>query len=158
MKKIINKQIGEILLDSKLITTEQLEEALRVQKEKGGLIGHVLITLGYASEEAIAKALMTQYGIPFLSLENYEIDLEVVKLIPEQVARQYGLIAVDRVGEILTVVMSNPLNSQAIEDIEMVTKKTPHIFISTISDVTNAINQFYKKLAVSAGGPKAKAA
>ncbi len=145
MKKIIQKQLGELLVGSKLITPENLAQALQVQKEKGGLIGQVLVNLGYATEEDIAKGLMAQYGTPYIPLANYEIDAELAKVIPEQVARQYGVVAIDRVGHILTVVMSNPLNSQAVEDIEMVTKLTIQVFVSTVTDVTNALLDVYKK-------------
>lgn len=144
MKKLINKQLGELLIESKLITRENLEEALRVQKEKGGLIGQILVALNFTTEEAIAQALTAQYGFPYLPLVNYEIDPVVVKIIPENVARQYGVIAIDRVGNILTIVMANPLNKQAVEDIEMISKLSMQIFVSTVSDINKAINQYYK--------------
>jgi len=102
------------------------------------------VALKYTSEEAIAQALTAQYGFPYLPLTSYEIDPVVVKVIPEQVARQYGLIAVDRVGNILTIVMSNPLNSQAVEDIEMITKLSMQIFVSTVTDINKAIADNYK--------------
>ncbi len=144
MKKIIQKQLGELLLESKLITKEQLEEALRVQKDKGGLIGQILVTLKFTNEAAIAQALTAQYGFPYLPLTNYEIDTVAVKVIPEHVAKQFELIAVDRVGNILTVVMSNPLNSQAVEDVEMLTKLTAQVFVSTATDIHKAIADNYK--------------
>ena len=96
------------------------------------------------SEEAIAQALTAQYGFPYLPLNNYEIDAEVAKIIPEHVAKQYGLIAVDRVGSILTVAMSNPLNTQAVEDVEMITHYKVQVFVTTASDVTTAIKGAYK--------------
>ena len=144
MKKIIQKQLGELLLDNKIITKEQLEEGLRVQREKGGLIGQILVALKYTSEEAIAQAITAQYGFPYLPLTNYEIDSVAVKVIPEHVARQFELIAVDRVGNILTIVMSNPLNVQAVEDVEMITKLTAQVFVSTATDIHKAIADNYK--------------
>ena len=144
MKKIIQKQLGELLIDCRLITREQLEEALALQKEKGGLVGQILVNLRYVSEEAIAQALTAQYGFPYLPLAGYEIDAEVAKIIPEHVAKQYGLIAVDRVGSILTVAMSNPLNTQAIEDVEMLTHFKVQVFVTTATDVTSSIKNVYK--------------
>ena len=91
MKKLIQKQLGQLLIDNKLITPENLEEALNAQKEKGGLLGQVLVSLGYTTEEAIARALTAQYGFPYLPLSGYEIDQEIAKMIPENVAKQYGL-------------------------------------------------------------------
>ena len=144
MKKIIQKQLGELLIDCRLITREQLDEALTQQREKGGLLGQILVAMRYTTEEAIAQSLTAQYGFPYLPLGGYEIDPEVAKIIPEHVAKQYGLIAVDRVGSILTVAMSNPLNTQAIEDVEMMTHYKVQVFVTTATDVANAIKGIYK--------------
>jgi type IV pilus assembly protein PilB len=145
MKKIIPKQLGELLIDSKVITRENLEEALRVQGEKGGMIGQILVALGYTNEESIAQALTVQYGFPYLPLAGYEIDSEVCKIVPENVARQYSLIAVDKVGSILTVAMANPLNRSAVEDVEMLTHFKIQVFVTTTADINDAINRSYKK-------------
>jgi type IV pilus assembly protein PilB len=144
MKKILQKQLGELLIDCRLITREQLEEALKLQVEKGGLLGQILVGLRYTTEEAIAQSLTAQYGFPYLPLSGYEIDPDVAKIIPEHVAKQYGLIAVDRVGSILTVAMSNPLNTQAIEDVEMLTHYKVQVFVTTSADVSDAIKNIYK--------------
>lgn len=144
MKRIIQKQLGDLLVENKQITRENLEEALKLQKEKGGLIGQILVSLKYTTEEVIAQGLTAQYGFPYLPLSNYEIDPVVVRVVPEQVAKQYELIAVDRVGNILTVVMSNPLNTEAVEDIEMITKLTLQIFVSTATDINKAIAENYR--------------
>jgi len=144
MKKILQKQLGELLIDCHLITQQQLEESLALQKEKGGLLGQILVALGHTTEEAIAQALTAQYGFPYLPLAGYEVDPEVAKIIPEYVAKQYGLIAVDRVGSILTVAMSNPLNTQAIEDVEMLTHFKVQVFVTTTTDVSNTIKSIYK--------------
>lgn len=144
MKKIVQQQLGELLIAGNLLTREQLEEALAVQKEKGGLIGQILVSLGHTSEEAIARALTMQYGFAYLPLAGYEIDRDVAAIIPEEVARRHGLIAVDRVGKVLTVAMSNPLNAKAVEEVENVSKLKIQVFISTSTDVHEAINRGYR--------------
>ena len=144
MKKILPKQIGELLIDCHLITSDQLEKGLAIQREKGGLLGQILVSLHFTTEEAIAQALTAQYGFPYLPLDGYEIDPEVAKIIPHHVALQYGLIAVDRVGSILTVAMSNPLNTQAVEDVEMLTHFKVQVFVTTATDVADAIKNNYK--------------
>jgi type IV pilus assembly protein PilB len=144
-KRVVSKQLGELLRERGIITESQLDKALRIQKEKGGLIGQILVMLGYAKEEEIAQALTVQYGFPYLPLESYEMNPEAVKLIPENVARQYNLIAIDRIADLLTIAMSNPLNSQAVEDVELVTKCQVQVFVSTMTDVTNAIERCYGK-------------
>ena len=142
--KIINKQLGELLIERGIISKPQLEEALNLQQEKGGLIGEVLVELGFAKEEDITQALTAQYGFPYLPLANYEINPEVVNIVPGRVARQYLVIPVDKVGNNLTLSMSNPLNVHAIEDIELMSGCIIQIFVSTLSDVKGAIEKYYK--------------
>jgi len=97
-KRLVKKQLGELLIERGIITKTQLGKALDVQKEKGGLLGQVLVVLGFTKEEEIAQALTVQYGFPYLPLQNYELSKEVVQLIPENVSKQYCLIAVDKIG------------------------------------------------------------
>ena len=101
-----------------------------------------LTAMGYSNQD-IAQAITVQYGFPFLSLENYEINHEALKLIPENVAKQYNLVPVDKIGEMITIAMSNPLNAQAIEDVEMITKCEVQIFITTMSAINNSIKKYY---------------
>ncbi len=145
IKRIISKQLGELLLERGVINQAQLEKALRFQKEKGGLIGQILVALGFAKEEEIAQSLTVQYGFPYLPLECYDINIDAIKLIPENVAMQYNLVAIDKIGDLLTIAMSNPLNYQAIEDIEMLTKCKVQVFVSTMTDINNAILKHYPK-------------
>ena len=145
IKRIVSKQLGELLLEKSIINEAQLEKALKIQKEKGGLIGQVLVLLGFAKEEEIAQALTVQYGFPYLPLECYDINADAIKMIPENVAVQYNLIAIDKIGDLLTIAMSNPLNFQAVEDIEMLTNCKVQIFVGTMTDITNAIKKYYAK-------------
>jgi type IV pilus assembly protein PilB len=142
-RRMISKQLGELLIERKIITEAELQKALAIQKEKGGLLGGILVLLGFATEEQIAQAITTQYGFPYLPLKNYEIDPEVVKLIPRNVTEQYALIAIDKVGNSLTVAMANPLNLHAIEDVELITNCKVQTFVSTQSDITEAIKKYY---------------
>ncbi len=144
IKRIINKQLGELLVERGIIDERQLNKALSFQKEKGGLIGEILVELGFAKEEDIAQSLTAQYGFPFLPLNNYEISMEIIDLIPARVARQYVLIPIDKIGNNLTLAMSNPLNVQAIEDIELLTGCSIQTFVSTSSDIKKAIEKYYK--------------
>lgn len=144
-QKNINKKLGELLVDAGIITQAQLDEALELQNDKGGLIGEVLVQLKFTTEEDIAKMLTAQYGFAFLPLANYEIDQDLIKLIPERVARQYCLIPIDKIANNLTIAMSNPLNNQAIEDIETLLNCSVYVFVSTSSDIRNSIDKYYKE-------------
>ena len=144
-RRLITTQLGELLIEKGLINQVQLEKALKLQKEKGGLIGQILVTLGFAKEEEIAQALTVQYGFPYLPLECYDISAEAISLIPQNVAVQYNLVAIDKIGDLLTIAMSNPLNYQAVEDVEVLTKCKVQVFVSTMTDINNAITKYYAK-------------
>lgn len=150
-KRIITKRIGEVLLERGVITAKELEKAVAHQKEQGGLIGQVLIQLGFVTEEEIALALTAQYGFPYLPLDNYEIDAVLTALIPEDTARQYCLVPVDRIGNALTLAMADPSNLQAVEAIELLTKCVVQTFVSTPSDILRAIEKHYKHAGNSHG-------
>jgi len=145
IRRIINKQLGELLKERGIINNNQLERALDFQKERGGLIGEILVELGFAKEEDIAQALTAQYGFPYLPLSNYEINPEVADIIPGRVARQYILVPIDKIGNNLTLAMSNPLNVQAIEDVELLSGCNIQTFVSTSSDIKRAIEKYYKE-------------
>lgn len=144
MKRIISKPLGELLIESKMIAPHHLEEALKFQKEKGGMIGEILVALGHTTEEAIALALTTQYGLPYLSLSGYDIDSDIARVVPEDMARRHQLIAIDMIGPILTIAMANPLNVKAIEEVELITGLKTQIFVATSSDVKQTIDRSYK--------------
>lgn len=142
-KKVITKRLGELLVERKVVTTEQLETALKIQKAKGGLLGQILVSLGFATEEAVAQAVTAQYGFPYLPLKSYAIDPELLRMIPENVARQYCLVPVDHIGDTLTIAMADPLDARVIEDIEMLSRCSVQIFIATGSEVMEAIQRSY---------------
>lgn len=141
-----HKKIGEILIERGLISQDQLRHALRIQREKGGLVGEILVALGYVEETDIALALTSQYGFPYLPLDSYEIDPEIVKIIPERVASQYLLIPIDKFGNNLSIAMSNPLNNEAIEDVELLVGCNVQIFVSAASDIRKTIEKYYKNI------------
>lgn len=144
VRRVINKQLGELLIERGILKQDQLARALIIQKERGGLIGEILVELKFAKEEDIAQALTAQYGFPFLPLANYDINPDIVNIVPVRVARQYLLMPIDKIGNNLTIAMSNPLNIQAVEDIELLSGCNVQTFVSTSSDIKRAIEKYYK--------------
>lgn len=142
-RRTTNKHLGELLVERGIVTRPQVQQAVDYQKINGGLFGEVLVKLGFATEENIAQALTSQYGFPYLPLANYEIDPDVIKTVPENVCRQFCLIPIDKIGKSLTLAMSNPLNVQAAEDVELITGCMVQVFVATTSDIVNSINKYY---------------
>ena len=144
-KRLVKKKLGELLIEKGVINEDQLKRALQVQKERGGLIGEVLVSLGFTGEEEIAQALTVQYGVPYLPLRNYELSKDIVKIIPKEIAKKHSLIAVDKIGDILTVAMTDPLNSKAVDEVAAIVKCNVQVFVCTMTDVSAAIEKLYSR-------------
>ena len=114
-------RIGELLLRERLITPEQLKKAIEEQKKSGGRLGFNLTKLGFIAEKDLTAFLSRQYGIPTIDLSSQEIDHEIIKLIPEDVAQKYQVIPISRTGSTLVVAMADPSNIFAIDDIKFLT-------------------------------------
>ena len=143
-RKTVNKQLGEILVERGVISRAKLEEVLVYQKEKGILFGEALVQMKLGTEEDVVQALTCQYGFPYLPLANYEIAPEVVATVPLNVCKQYCLVPIDKIGRSLTLAMANPLNVQALEDVEKVTDCSVQAFVSTATEINSAINRYYE--------------
>ena len=144
-KKATTKHLGEILVERGVINHEQLNLAIEHQKANPGpLLGEVLVEMKFATEKDIAQTLTCQYGFPYLPLSSYEIDEEVARAVPENVCRQFCLMPIDKIGKSLTVAMANPLNPQALEDVELITGCSVQVFVSTASDIKQSIEKYYK--------------
>jgi type IV pilus assembly protein PilB len=135
--------LGEILIQRKRITREQLNSALEVQRTKGGFVGEVLVNMGLLDERDIVVALVIQCGLPYIAVNKYTIDPEIVRLIPKDVAQKEQVIALDRIGEILSVVMVNPLTEEKKKYLEELTKCSVATFISTKKEIEEAIARNY---------------
>lgn len=140
-RKKNEKPLGQILVERGVITKLQLERALKVQQKESGLIGEIIVELGFAKEEDIAHCLSLQFGYPYLPLKNYEVSEEAAKIISKNVCGHYCLIPIDKVENSLTVAMANPLNIQAIEDLEEVTGCDIQVFVSTPSDIREVLGK-----------------
>jgi len=141
--KQTEKPLGQILVERGVVSSDQLQKALEAQKHGGGLIGEVIVELGFAKEEDIAYCLSLQFGYPYLSLENYEISQDIIKIIPKNVCVHYCLVPIDKIGNTFTIAMANPLNVQAIEDLEDITHCNIQIFVTTPSDIKSSIEKFF---------------
>lgn len=135
--------IGEILLQRKKITTSQLEQALKIQQEGHGFLGEILVKLNCVDERDIVVALIAQCGLPYISVNKYKIDPEILKLIPADVARAHHVIPLDRIGDVVSIVMINPLTDELKKKFESITGCRVATFISTKSEIDDAISRSY---------------
>ncbi|HUK55955.1 MAG TPA: type II secretion system ATPase GspE [Nitrospiria bacterium] len=137
------KMLGEMLIAEGLISREQLERALSEQKLHGGRIGTIFRSMGFVTEEDIIKVLGKQMGIQPVTLSSIIIDPDVVKIIPETMARRHQVIPVFKKDRILTLAMVDPLNVFAIDDLRRATGMEIQPVVSSESEVMKAIDRFY---------------
>lgn len=145
--RITDKPIGRILVDLGIIDEDKLEIALTIHKEKNGssLLGTILLELNFVDEHNILKAVTTQYKFPYLPADRYDIKKEVINLIPADIVNKYTLVPIERMGNCLTVAMSNPLNNQAVEELEKTSHCVIQIVISSHAEITRTIHKYYNQ-------------
>ena len=136
-------KLGDFLLSDKLITREQLDQALETQKKEPGKLGSILIRLGFVSEEDIAQALSKQFGYPSINLSKFEIDEKVVDLIKPEIARKHIVMPVHRIGSILTIAMGDPSNLFVLEELRFSTNLRIQAVISPESSILETIEKYY---------------
>ncbi|MGF7186407.1 type IV pilus assembly protein PilB [Desulfitispora alkaliphila] len=137
------KRLGDILIDGGVITELQLKEALKTQKQTGLRLGHALIQLGLVTEEQIDEVLEIQLGLPRIALHKMRLNPKIVKLITGTVARNYKVIPFEKVENKLGLAMADPLNLDAIDNIEMQTGLTVEPAIASEREVDQAISRFF---------------
>lgn len=138
-----NKRLGDLLIEAKLITKDQLNSALNLQKTTGKKLGELLIDEGLVNEKQIIEVLEFQLGIPHLDLEKYFIDPEMPRCITEKLARRHMLIPVKKEKDKLIVAMADPLNIFAIDDVKIATGLEVDLAIATRQQILNAIDRYY---------------
>src|SRR6201987_4966623 len=117
----MSQRLGDLLVKEKIITPEQLEQAVKTQKEGNIRLGAALVKLGFLTDEDVTNFLSRQYGVPAINLSYFEIDPSVVKLIPFETAKRYQILPLSRVGASLTIAMVDPTNVFVMDDIKFMT-------------------------------------
>jgi len=136
-------RLGELLVREKLISLQQLRRAQDEQKRSGQNLGYTLAKLGYISDGEITNFLSTQYRLPAINLDEYEIEPEVVKLVARDVCEKHRIMPVSRSGASLIVAMSDPTNLHAIDDIKFLTGYNVEPVVASETAIQSAIERYY---------------
>jgi type IV pilus assembly protein PilB len=139
----MSAKLGEILVRENLISPQHLREALDYQREHGGRLGFNLVKLGLVSDDMITAVLSRQYGIPSVNLELFQIDEQVLHLIPQEVAQKYSVLPLSRVGASLTLAMVDPTNVFAMDDIKFMTGLNVEPVVVAEASIQQAISKYY---------------
>jgi type II secretory ATPase GspE/PulE/Tfp pilus assembly ATPase PilB-like protein len=144
VNKRTKKSLGELLIEEKIISPEQLEKATEIQRQKGGRLDDVLIKQGFVKAEELAIILSIQLNIPLIDLKRHTVQARALRIIPEEMARKHMFIPMDIVNDALVVVMADPEDIRTIEDIKVQAKMRVEVALGIRSDIERAINIYYR--------------
>ncbi|MFA9555954.1 GspE/PulE family protein [Evansella sp. AB-rgal1] len=137
------KRLGDLLVEAKLITPEQLTEALN-QKSKNQKLGDILLQQGFITEQQLIEVLEYQLGIPHVSLYRFPIDPKITNLVPKELAHRNYLIPLKLEGNKLFIAMADPMDYFAIDDIRLSTGFQVEVAIATKDEIVKAIHKYYE--------------
>ncbi|MBJ7282894.1 MAG: Flp pilus assembly complex ATPase component TadA [Acidimicrobiia bacterium] len=136
--------MGLLLVETGLVTKDQLAEALATQASTGRPIGRVLIDQGLISESDLVRALAKQVGLEFVDLTERAIDATVASLIPEGLARRYQALPISWDDDVLVVAMADPSNVLAVDDIRALTGAQVRCVVATSAQIRETIDRFHR--------------
>ena len=139
----LKDRLTRILLEKKLVSEEDIGKALEEHKKKGGKLSDILLEMGLISKKDLTVVLCEEFGCPPIDLARYKISPEVLDLVPKKIAKHYKIIPVSKMGNMLAVAMSDPLDVLAMDDIKAITGCEIGPVVSNEKDIMNAIAEYY---------------
>ncbi|MBI3182672.1 MAG: type IV-A pilus assembly ATPase PilB [Myxococcales bacterium] len=136
-------RLGELLVRENLISVQQLRKAQEEQQKTGTRIGTALIKTGAIEESKLTDFLSKQYGVPAINLKEFDIEQEIIKLVPKDVAEKHLVVPVNRAGPSLIVAMCDPSNIYAVDDLKFLTGYTIEPVVASEPSIREAIEKYY---------------
>ena len=140
-----SKRARDMLIEEDLVSTTQVEDALRMQETRGGKLIEVLMDLGHLDVHEFEKFIVGQPGIASINLSQYRIMSEICDLIPEDMARAQQIFPIDKMGKLLTIGMAMPMDTDTISRIAELTGLRVKAVYCNLDHVRGAIDQYYPK-------------
>ncbi|HEY6094927.1 MAG TPA: GspE/PulE family protein, partial [Gallionellaceae bacterium] len=138
-------RLGDLLVSQKLISNEQLNLALDQQKHSGRKLGRVLVENGFVSEDQISEALAKQLNIPYINLKYYNVNLDVVRSLPESQARRFRALVLEERNGTLLVGMTDPTDLPAFDEISHLLKHDIDLAVVTEGQLLEVIDRVYRR-------------
>ncbi len=138
-------RLGDLLVQNNLINDEQLQQALSEQRQSGRKLGATLIAMNLVTEDQLLSLLSTHLNVPLINIDDYRVDPEAVKLLPEIQARRYRALVLDDKGDKLLVGMSDPGDINAVDDLSNRLPKPIEVAVVSETQLFAAYENFYRK-------------
>ncbi len=139
-----SNRLGELLVKESVITASQLMKAQEASRANGGRLSYNLTKLGFIKEQELTTFLSKQFGVPSIDLSSFEVDQEIVALVPRDVAEKHMVVPVNKVGSNLIVAMSDPSNIFAIDDLKFLTGYNIEVVVASEQAIKEAIEKYYE--------------
>ncbi len=139
-------RLGDMLVDNGVISEAQLMDALAQQKKTGLRLGHTLIEMGFIEEEALLRILSQQLNIPFIDIRDFNFDEDLVRRLPETVARRYRAIILKQEDDELLVGMADPMDIYGYDEIARVLNQQVNLAVVREADILVAMDQVYRRI------------
>jgi MSHA biogenesis protein MshE len=138
-------RLGDVLVQQKLISQEQLQQTLDLQRTTGKKVGRLLIETGVITEELLANGLARQLRIPFVNLKTFPFRADVIKLLPESIARRFKALALEDKGDVLLVALADPLDLFAYDELTRILKRNIAIAAVPEGQLGAAFDRLYRR-------------
>jgi MSHA biogenesis protein MshE len=138
-------RLGDVLVQQKLISQEQLQQTLDLQRTTGKKVGRLLIETGVITEELLANGLARQLRIPFVNLKTFPFRSDVIKLLPESMARRFKALALEDKGDVLLVALADPLDLFAYDELTRILKRNIAIAAVPEGQLAAAFDRLYRR-------------
>jgi MSHA biogenesis protein MshE len=138
-------RLGDLLVNEKLLSVEQLNLALEQQKRTGRKLGRVLVDNSFVSEDQISEALAKQLSIPFVNLKYYSVNLDTVRRLPENQARRYRAIVLEELNGVLLVGMTDPTDLFAFDEVSRFLQRDIDLAVVTEGQLLEVIDRAYRR-------------
>ncbi len=145
-------RLGDVLVNSGVITEEVLHKGLELQKASGNKLGETLVDAGFATEENIARALSNQLEYDMVDLQNITVDEEVLSLVPPNVLKKHRVFPFEYSSanmNVLRVAMSDPMDMDAMDDINIITNLQVEPVVATLGSIMLALDHYYSQAEVN---------
>ena len=138
-------RLGDVLVQQRLISQEQLQQTLELQRTTGKKVGRLLIETGVITEELLANGLARQLRIPFVNLKTFPFRAEVIKLLPESAARRFKALVLEDRGDSVLVALADPLDLFAFDELTRLLKRNVAIAAVPESQLVPAFDRLYRR-------------
>jgi type IV pilus assembly protein PilB len=138
------RRVGDLLVENGYVTREQVEECVAEQTKSKSKLCTALIEMGYLSERDLVHFVANHLRVPYMDLDGYELDIEVIKYIPPEYAKKHQLVPVDRMGGMLSVAVVYPLHDDVVQELENMTRLTIKQVVCPKGEIDRVIRNYYE--------------